>query len=61
VAVFTKLASQLSADKLVELAVIPVIFVIQTFVSYVVSRVVAKAFGFGKRPGNFITAMGVCP
>ncbi|KAH8601247.1 auxin efflux carrier [Bisporella sp. PMI_857] len=57
--IFTKLASQLTADKLLELAVIPIIFVIQTAVSYFVSVVVSKAFGFGKRPANFVTAMGV--
>ncbi|QSZ34643.1 hypothetical protein DSL72_007497 [Monilinia vaccinii-corymbosi] len=57
--IFTKLASQLTADKLVELAVIPVIFVVQTLVSYLVSIGVGKAFGFGKRPANFVTAMGV--
>ncbi|KAK6592655.1 membrane transporter [Botrytis cinerea] len=57
--IFTKLASQLTADKLVELAVIPVIFIVQTFVSYLVSIGVGKAFGLGKRPANFVTAMGV--
>jgi len=57
--VFTKLASQLNADKLLELAVIPVIFVVQTAVSYLVSICVSKAFGFKKRPTNFVTAMGV--
>lgn len=57
--VFTKLASQLNADKLVELGIIPIIFVIQTFVSYVVSRVVARCFGFNRRASNFVTAMGV--
>lgn len=57
--VFTKLASQLNADKLVDLGIIPIIFVIQTFVSYMVSRVVAKCFGFGPRASNFVTAMGV--
>ncbi|KAK4229972.1 auxin efflux carrier [Podospora fimiseda] len=57
--IFTKLASQLNADKLVELGVIPVIFVIQTFVSYMVSRVVAKCFRFSPRASNFVTAMGV--
>ncbi|TGO23172.1 hypothetical protein BPAE_0141g00020 [Botrytis paeoniae] len=57
--IFTKLASQLTADKLVELAVIPVIFIVQTLVSYLVSVGVGKAFGFGKRPANFVTAMGV--
>ena len=57
--VFTKLAAQLNADKLAELAVIPVIFVVQTLVSYLVSVAVSKGFGFGKRPANFVTAMGV--
>ncbi|KAI0172577.1 auxin efflux carrier [Hypoxylon sp. FL1284] len=57
--IFTKLASQLNASKLVELAVIPVIFIIQTLVSYLVSVGVAKAFRFKKRPANFVTAMGV--
>ena len=57
--IFTKLASQLNADKLVELGVIPVIFVIQTLVSYVVSKIVSKCFGFNKRASNFVTAMGV--
>lgn len=57
--IFTKLASQLTAEKLVELAVIPVIFVVQTMVSYLVSVGVSKAFRFEKRPANFVTAMGV--
>lgn len=57
--IFTKLASQLNADKLVELGIIPVIFVIQTLVSLIVTRLVARMFGFGRRASNFVTAMGV--
>ncbi|KAL2126770.1 hypothetical protein VTI74DRAFT_275 [Chaetomium olivicolor] len=57
--IFTKLASQLNADKLIDLGIIPIIFVIQTLVSYIVSRIVARCFGFGRRAGNFVTAMGV--
>ncbi|TVY59099.1 putative transporter [Lachnellula suecica] len=57
--IFTKLASQLTADKLLELAVIPAIFVVQTLVSYLVSIIVSRAFRFKKRPANFVTAMGV--
>lgn len=57
--IFTKLASQLTADKLVDLAVIPVIFIVQTLVSYLVSIAVSRGFGFSKRPANFVTAMGV--
>ena len=59
-AVFTKLASQLNANKLLELAVIPFIFGIQTLVSYLCSRGMAKVFGLSKRPTNFVIAMGVC-
>ena len=58
--VFTKLASQLTADKLGELAVIPIIFAIQTLVSYLGSVAMAKLFGLKKRPRNFVIAMGVC-
>ncbi|OBT93898.1 hypothetical protein VE01_08194 [Pseudogymnoascus verrucosus] len=57
--IFTKLASQLTADTLADLAVIPVIFALQTLVSYLVSIGVSKAFGLAKRPANFVTAMGV--
>ncbi|KAI9890280.1 MAG: hypothetical protein M1814_004315 [Vezdaea aestivalis] len=57
--IFTKLASQLTADKLVDLAIIPVIFGIQTLVSYLCSVAVAKAFRFKKRQSNFVIAMGV--
>ncbi|KAI9814249.1 MAG: hypothetical protein M1827_003415 [Pycnora praestabilis] len=57
--IFTKLASQLTADKLGELAVIPVIFAVQTLVSYLCAVGISKAFGFKKRPRNFVVAMGV--
>lgn len=57
--VFTKLASQLNADKLADLAVIPVIFIAQTFVSWLCARLISKAFGFEKRQTNFVIAMGV--
>ncbi|KAK4033512.1 auxin efflux carrier [Parachaetomium inaequale] len=57
--IFTKLASQLNASKLIELGIIPIIFVIQTLVSYIVSRVVSRCFGFNRRASNFVTAMGV--
>jgi predicted permease len=57
--IFTKLASQLSAEKLTDLAIIPAIFIIQTIVSWLVATLVAKAFRFNKRASNFVTAMGV--
>lgn len=57
--IFTKLASQLNASKLVDLAIIPVIFVVQTAVSYLCSVAVSRLFRFSKRPRNFVVAMGV--
>lgn len=59
VIVFTKLASQLTVDKLADLAVIPVIFVIMTGIAYLGSVCVAKIFRFRRRARNFIIAMGV--
>lgn len=58
--VFTKLASQLTTDKLADLAIIPLIFIVQTLVSFLCSFIVSRAFGFTKRPRNFVIAMGVC-
>ncbi|KAL5611389.1 hypothetical protein BROUX41_000997 [Berkeleyomyces rouxiae] len=57
--IFNKLASQLNAEKLIDLSIIPVIFCIMTFVSWTTSRIVAKVFGFNNRASNFVTAMGV--
>ncbi|KAK0609216.1 putative transporter [Lasiodiplodia hormozganensis] len=58
--IFTKLASQLTAEKLIDLAIIPAIFVVQTLVSWASALIVARLFGFKKqRPKNFITAMAV--
>lgn len=57
--VFTKLASQLTPDKLGELAVIPIIFVVQTLVSYLCSIGMSRLLGLKKRPRNFVIAMGV--
>lgn len=59
VIVFTKLASQLTADKLSDLAVIPVIFVVQTLISYLAALLVSKVCGFKKRASNFLVAMAV--
>ena len=59
--IFTKLASQLSAEKLADLIIIPVIFIAQTLVSWVAAQLMAWAFGFAqkKRQKNFIMAMAV--
>lgn len=57
--IFSKLAKQLNPNQLGDLAVIPIIFIIQTLVSYGVSISVSKLFRFKKRATNFVTAMGV--
>ncbi|KAI0458078.1 auxin efflux carrier superfamily [Xylaria acuta] len=57
--IFSKLAKQLNPNQLGDLAVIPIIFVIQTCISYGVSIFVSKLFRFGKRATNFVTAMSV--
>jgi len=57
--VFTKLASQLTAEKLTDLAIIPVIFVLQTLVSYLCSILISRCFRFKKRQSNFVAAMAV--
>lgn len=59
VLVFTKLASQLTADTIGELMLIPVIFLVQTLVSYLCSIGVSRLFRFKKRRRNFVIAMGV--
>ncbi|KAF2119974.1 hypothetical protein BDV96DRAFT_485973 [Lophiotrema nucula] len=56
---FTKLASQLTAEKLVELGVIPFIFVVQLIVSYVAALLIARICKFKKRAKNFVVAMAV--
>ncbi|KIW18632.1 hypothetical protein PV08_02921 [Exophiala spinifera] len=57
--IFQKLASQLTAEKLADLAIIPAIFVMQTLVSYLGARLIAKFLKFKKRQENFLIAMGV--
>lgn len=57
--VFTKLASQLTLSKIVELAVIPVIFAFMTLTSYLCSLLMCRLFRLGKRASNFVIAMGV--
>ena len=57
--VFTKLASQLTLSKIVELAVIPVIFAFMTLTSYLCSLLMCRMFRLGKRASNFVIAMGV--
>lgn len=57
--IFTKLASQLTADKLVDLAIIPLIFVVQTIISFGCSFLIGRLMRFKKRQANFVIAMAV--
>ncbi|KAJ9231121.1 hypothetical protein DTO169E5_8155 [Paecilomyces variotii] len=57
--IFMKLGSQLTAEKLTDLAIIPFIFVVQTLVSYGCSAFVSRCFRFQKRQSNFVAAMAV--
>ncbi|KAF2194417.1 kinase-like protein [Zopfia rhizophila CBS 207.26] len=57
--IFTKLASQLTAEKLVELGVIPFIFIVQLIVSYVSAIAISRICKFKKRARNFVVAMAV--
>jgi hypothetical protein len=57
--VFTKLASQLTAEKFTDLAIIPAIFIVMTIVSYLCSYIISRLFRFKKRQANFVTAMAV--
>lgn len=57
--IFTKLGSQLTAEKLSDLAIIPLIFIVQTAVSYFCGFVVSRCFRFNKRQSNFVAAMSV--
>ncbi|KAI0903302.1 auxin efflux carrier superfamily [Ustulina deusta] len=57
--IFSKLAKQLNPNQLGDLAVIPIIFLVQTCISYGVSICVSRLFRFGKRATNFVTAMSV--
>ena len=57
--IFTKLASQLTAEKLADLAIIPLIFVVQTLVSYACAWTIGRVMKFKKRQANFLIAMGV--
>lgn len=57
--VFSKMASKLSFNKLRDLAVIPVIWVVQTLVSWLCAVIVSRLFGLKRRPRNFVTAAAV--
>ncbi|KAI9726507.1 MAG: hypothetical protein M1828_001329 [Chrysothrix sp. TS-e1954] len=58
--IFSKLASQLTAERLPELVVIPFILLAQTLISWGCAIVFTRVFGLRKKPQvNFVTAMAV--
>ncbi|KAK9367166.1 auxin efflux carrier [Lipomyces kononenkoae] len=57
--IFVKLASAITADKLADLAIIPVLFVLTTGVSYLAARLINRIQGFTRRESNFVIAMAV--
>lgn len=58
--VFSKLASQLTGDKLIDLIIIPFILAAQTGISWACAKIVTRLFKLNKLPqNNFVTAMAV--
>ncbi|KAK9354524.1 auxin efflux carrier [Lipomyces doorenjongii] len=57
--IFVKLASAITADKLVDLAIVPVLFVLTAGVSYLAGVAINRFQGFNRRESNFVIAMAV--
>lgn len=57
--IFSKLASSLSLSALVDIAIIPVLFVITTGISMFCARICSRIFRFDRHESNFVTAMAV--
>lgn len=57
--IFSKLASSLSLSALLDIAIIPVLFVVTTVVSLMAARVASRVLRLTKPEGNFVTAMAV--
>ncbi|GMM52843.1 hypothetical protein DASB73_038060 [Starmerella bacillaris] len=57
--VFSKIASRLDVKALIDISIIPVIFVISTGISYFCGQLCSRFFKFNKRETNFVTAMAV--
>lgn len=57
--VFSKMASSLSLSTLVDVSVIPVLFVVMTGVSYLAGRACSRFFRFTERETKFVIAMAV--
>ncbi|KAK9248546.1 auxin efflux carrier [Lipomyces tetrasporus] len=57
--IFVKLASAITADKLVDLAIVPVLFVLTTGVSFLSAVIINRIQRFNRRESNFVIAMAV--
>lgn len=57
--IFSKLASSLSLQKMVEVAIIPVLFVLMTVVSFSCAAFMGWLLGLNKSQSNFVKAMAV--
>lgn len=57
--VFMKLASQLTPDKLATLALIPVMFVVQTLIAWGSATLLSRFLRLNSKQRNFVTAMSV--
>ncbi|KAK7205110.1 auxin efflux carrier [Myxozyma melibiosi] len=57
--IFVKLASAITGDKLLDLAIIPVLFLLTTGVSFLSGYILGRINGFTRRECNFVIAMAV--
>ena len=57
--IFIKLASKLSLSVLVDVSVIPMLFVFSAIVTYGTAKLTSRIFQFNRRESNFVTAMAV--
>lgn len=57
--VFTKLAPSLSFQKMVDIVIIPIFYMISTGISFLCSKVVSKCFGLNEPETDYVTAMAV--
>ncbi|KAK9462645.1 auxin efflux carrier [Lipomyces oligophaga] len=57
--IFVKLSSAITADKLLDLAIIPFLFVVTTLVSFCCGHIISRLQRFDKRETNFVIAMAV--
>lgn len=57
--IFTKLASSLSLSALIDIAIIPILFVITTGISFSCAKLMSRVMRFNLSESNFVTAMAV--